>query len=149
MKRSQRLQVVVDLKANGEKKCLENLAFEQMNKQKKEAQINDFKNYRQEWVTKNSELLKKSVSISVLKEYQAFIMKIDEVIKSEDQSLIALQDRIIQLQDLWKKAHLHTKNMQKIQTQAKLSEQKEVDKQEQLEMDEHASRKRGNGINNA
>jgi len=149
MKRSHRLQVVVDLKENNEKKCLEALAVEQIKKQQKEEQISNLQNYRQDYLNKNSEQMKQGLSIFHLREFQAFIMKIDDAVKSEEKLLVALQTRVVQLQDLWEKAHLNTKNMQKIQTEAKSSEQKALDKKEQLEMDERAGRKKMNGIDSA
>lgn len=140
MKRSQRLQVIVDLKSNQEKKQLEVLGIQQVKKQQKETQLNHLKAYRQDYLQKNEQRIKTGVSVVQLMEFRAFIEKIDKAIEGEELALNAISKELQRLRKIWEEAHLYTKNIQKVQKNAQVNEQKQVDKKEQLEMDEHAAR---------
>ncbi len=150
MKRSQRLQVIVDLKANQEKKYLDALGVAQNNKQQKELQLKNLKDYQQDYLQKNEQTLKKGVSVVRLMEFRAFMEKMDKAVVSEEQLLVNIEQEIASLRKNWELAHMITKNMQKVQTSARTSELKEVEKKEQLEQDERAGRSSvNNGINSA
>ena len=150
MKKSQRLQVIVDLKANQEKKSLDALGVAQSRKQQKEVQLKSLKEYRQDYLQKNGQVLKKGVSIVRLMEFRAFMEKMDKAVASEEQLLTSIEQEIASLRKNWEIAHITTKNMQKVQNSARTSEQKEAEKKEQLEQDERAGRSSvNNGINSA
>jgi len=149
MKKSQRLQVIIDLKENQEKQCLEALGAEQLKKQQKAEQLNNLQSYHQDYVDKNAVQLAKGLPVLRLLEFNAFLEKMDKAIEGEEQALGRIDQQVNLLRDRWEKAHLHTKNIQKIQLKAKHLEQKEQDKKEQLEMDERGSRRRGSGTDDA
>jgi flagellar FliJ protein len=150
MKKSQRLQVIVDLKANQEKKSLDALGVAQSRKQQKEVQLKSLKEYRQDYLQKNGQVLKKGVSIVRLMEFRAFMEKMDKAVASEEQLLTSIEQEIASLRKNWEIAHITTKSMQKVQNSARTSEQKEAEKKEQLEQDERAGRSSvNNGINSA
>ncbi len=150
MKRSQRLQVIVDLKANEEKKQLEALAQEQAKKVQKEAQLQNLKAYQQDYFQQNKAKMKNGISVLRLLEFRAFIAKMDQAIEGEEQGLQEINKTIECLKKDWEAAHFSTQNMQKIQYKAKKTEVALVEKKEQLEMDEHAARLSiKSGANNA
>ncbi|NOQ15474.1 MAG: flagellar export protein FliJ [Methyloprofundus sp.] len=150
MRRSQRLQVIVDLKANQEKKYLDALGVAQNNKQQKELQLKNLKDYQQDYLQKNEQTLKKGVSVVRLMEFRAFMEKMDKAVVGEEQLLVNIEQEIASLRKNWELAHVTTKNMQKVQNSARMSELKEVEKKEQLEQDERAGRSSvNNGINSA
>ena len=142
VKRSQRLQVIVDLKMNQEKKHLEVLGQQQNIKCQKETQLNNLKNYRQDYKDKNEHLIKSGISVMQLMEFRAFMEKMDKAIEGEETALKILDSELEYLRNNWEKAHMYTQGMQKIQGKARLSEQKQEEKKEQLEMDDRASRKK-------
>jgi len=149
MKKSQRLQVIIDLKENQEKLCLEALGAEQLKKQQKAEQLNNLQSYHQDYVDTNAAQLAKGLPVLRLLEFNAFLEKVDKAIEGEKQALDRVDQQVNVLRERWEKAHLHTKNIQKIQLKAKQLEEKELEKKEQLEMDERASRRRGAGIDDA
>ena len=63
MKKSQRLQVIIDLKENQEKKYLEALGVEQLKKQQKAEQLNNLQSYHQDYVDKNAAQLAKGLAV--------------------------------------------------------------------------------------
>jgi len=150
MKRSQRLQVIVDLKANEEKKQLEVLAREQAKKVQKEAQLQSLKAYQQDYFQQNKAKMKSGISVLQLLEFREFIAKMDQAIDGEEQGLQEINSAVTRLKKEWETAHFSTQNMQKIQLKARKTEIALVEKKEQLEMDEHAARLSiKGGINNA
>ncbi|MCF7972054.1 MAG: flagellar export protein FliJ [Methylococcaceae bacterium] len=142
MKRSQRLQVVVDLKVNQEKKHLEALGKQQNIKLQKETQLNSLKSYRQDYRQKNEHLIKSGISVMQLMEFRAFMEKMDKAIEGEEMALKVLDNELERLRKNWEEAHKYTQGMQKIQGNSRLSEQKQEEKKEQLEMDDRAARKK-------
>jgi len=142
VKRSQRLQVIVDLKINQEKKYLEALGKQQNIKAQKETQLNSLKNYRQDYRDKNEHLVKSGISVMQLMEFRAFMEKMDEAIAGEERALKFLNSELERLRKNWEEAHMYTQGMQKIQGNARSSEQKQEEKKEQLEMDDRAARKK-------
>jgi len=142
VKRSQRLQVIVDLKINQEKKYLEALGKQQTIKLQKETQLNSLKNYHQDYRDKNEHLIKSGISVMRLMEFRAFMEKMDKAIEGEEIALKALDNDLERLRKNWEEAHMYTQGMQKIQGTARLSEQKQEEKKEQLEMDDRAARKK-------
>ncbi len=149
MKKSQRLQVIIDLKAREEKKYLEALGLKQTEKQQKESQVDNLTNYRKDYLDKNAEQLENGISVFRLIEFKAFLEKMDKAITGEKQALEQMANQVNELKKQWEKAHLNTKNIEKIQFKARVSEQKELEKKEQLEMDERTARKKRSGTNAA
>jgi len=142
VKRSQRLQVIVDLRVNQEKKYLESLGMQQNIKLQKETQLNSLKNYRQDYRQKNEHLIKSGISVMQLMEFRAFMEKMDKAIDGEEKALKLLDSELARLRKNWEEAHMYTQGMQKIQGNARLSEQKQEEQKEQLEMDDRAARKK-------
>ncbi len=140
MKKSQRLQVLVDLKSNQEKKYLDALGMAQSKKQQKEAQLKNLKDYQQDYLQQHEQTLKKGLSVIKLMEFRAFMEKMDKAIAGEEQSLIHIAQEIADLRKNWEVAHITTKNMQKVQNNAHMHELKAAEKKEQLEQDERAGR---------
>jgi len=133
---------MVDLKINQEKKYLEALGKQQNIKIQKETQLNSLKNYRQDYRDKNEHLIKSGVSVMQLMEFRAFMEKMDKAIEGEEVTLKSLDSELERLRKNWEEAHMYTQGMQKIQGNARINEQKQEEKTEQLEMDDRAARKK-------
>jgi len=142
VKRSQRLQVIVDLKINQEKKYLDALGKQRNLKLQKETQLNSLKNYRQDYRDKNAKLIKNGISVMQLMEFRAFMEKMDKAIEGEERALKMLDSELERLRKNWEEAHMYTQGIQKIQGNARVSEQKQEEKKEQLAMDDRAARKK-------
>lgn len=151
MKKSQRLQVIVDLKSDQEEKYRQTLIQEQEKQQQKQQQLNSLINYRQDYLQKNQQQSQKGISVVRLMEFRAFIDKMEQAIAGEKVALAALDSEVSRLKKCWEEAHQHTSNMQKIQRNAQLFEQQQAEKKEQLEQDDQTAARvasRG-GIDNA
>ncbi len=150
MKKSQRIQVIVDLKADQEQKALQALGEEQRRHQEMFDQIEHLTHYRQEYLEKFSTLGDAGMNIHQLQEFRAFVQKLDAAIAGQKQSLQAVEDELLKKRKIWLQANQKTQSLQKVQDTALRAEQAQVEKQEQKEQDERASRSgRSNGMDNA
>jgi len=151
VKKSQRLQTIVDLKARQENKDRLALAEEQEKRRQKEAQLSNLISYREDYLKKNEKLLKSGISVMQLMEFRAFIEKIEKAIAGEEAGLLAIDNELGRLKKAWEEAHHQTHNMQKIQTNAQIIERKQSEKKEQLEMDDQSAMRMAgkNGMDSA
>ncbi|WP_305906914.1 flagellar export protein FliJ [Methylomarinum sp. Ch1-1] len=150
MKKSQRLNIIIDLQSQQESQALQMLGACQRQRQEMEAQLQNLKNYRQEYREKYDALKNRGLSISQLLEFRAFIDKLDKAIEAQGQTVEAKGRELVQFRKNWEQKHQKTKSMQKMSAQAASDEAKLVNKREQAEQDERASRfPRKNGMRSA
>lgn len=150
MKRSQRLKVIVDLNAESEKKALQELGLAQTKKRELQTQLENLKQYRQEYNSQYQSISEAGVNISKLLEFRSFISKLDKVIADQEQAISALEGELILLRKTWERQHQKTKSLQKVCDSAKAEELKKEHKREQNEQDERATRSgRNNGTRSA
>lgn len=138
-KRSQRLQVIVDLKASQEKKYLEKLGIEQMKQRQKEQQLDNFKAYQKDYAKRHAHIMRAGVSVMQLLEFRVFMDKMNKAIDGEEQVLKNIESSINQLRKDWEASHIHTKKIKQIQKESLLVERRLDEKKEQMEMDERSS----------
>ncbi len=150
MKKSQRIQVIVDLKADQEQKALQALGEVQRKHQEILNQIEHLSNYRQEYLEKFSTLGDTGMNIHQLQEFRAFVQKLDVAIAGQKQSLQSVAEELTRKRKVWLQANQKTQSLQKVQDSALQVEQAQAEKHEQKEQDERASRSgRGNGTDDA
>ena len=150
MKKSQRLTTVVEIKETQEKKMLEMLGDCQSKHLKKETQLENLIQYRQQYQEKYKLLAGNGLRIKQILEYRAFIDKLEKAITKEEQMLVVSSKGLVEKRKKWEVAHQQTISMQKVCDTALAGELKIVEKQEQAELDERASRGgRKNGTGNA
>lgn len=150
MKKSERIQVLVNLHSEHEKMALKVLGRCQQQCIELDKQLQSLRVYRQEYVKKYDAGENQTVSVCRLLEFRAFIDKLDKAIELQQQ---AVDDKNRELQGVrknWEQKHQKTQSLQKITDQAVSDEIKQIDKQEQAAQDEHASRfGRKNGMESA
>lgn len=150
MKKSERIQVLVDLQSEQEKRALETLGHCQRQCLELDKQLQNLQNYRREYVEKYDVSENRTVSISRLLEFRAFIEKLDKAIGLQRQALDDKQRELQRCRKQWEQKHQKTQSLQKISDQAASDEIKRINKQEQVAQDEYASRfGRKNGAGNA
>lgn len=150
MKKSERLQVIVDLQARQERQSLENLAKSQKQLTAMESQLLNLQNYRQEYLQKYETAENQSMNITRLLEYRAFISKLDAAVIAHEQDIELKKRELQRLKKHWQQKHHKTESIKKISERAALEENKLQEKQEQREQDEQAARSVAkNGTGNA
>ncbi|MFI3122370.1 MAG: flagellar export protein FliJ [Methylococcales bacterium] len=140
MKRSKRLQVIVDIKANQEQKALENLGLTQRQHTQMQGQVDGLTVYRSDYVDKCNAFAREGVKVARLIEFRSFIDKLDVAIVGQERILKSIEQDVQAKRRHWETMHQSTQAIQKVRQSALKVEQKHEDKREQSEMDEHASR---------
>lgn len=150
MKKSQRLNVIVELNVKNEKKALEALGEVQRQKQDAEKQLDHLKEYQQGYKDQYQSLSETGVNIKQLLEFRAFVSKLEQAIEEQAQVVLNLNKKVDSTRMHWKLQHQKTKSMEKVCEAAVKEEAKEQDKREQSEQDDRATRVgRNSGTTNA
>ncbi len=139
-KRSQRLQTIVDIKANQEQKALETLGQSQRQHTEMKRQVDGLSNYRSDYVDKCNAFARDGVQVSRLIEFRSFIDKLDVAIAGQEKILKNMEQNVQLNRRMWEHSHYSTQTIQKVRESALKVEQKHENKREQAEQDEHASR---------
>ncbi|MEQ1636250.1 MAG: flagellar export protein FliJ [Methylococcales bacterium] len=148
MKRSQRIQTIVDIKAQQENSALKAVAEQQHKIQAAQQQLADLEQYRQSYLDK--EQTSGARRVSALLEFRAFIAKLDQAIVGQIDIIKHLESELSHKRKQWESLHHDTKNLQKVCHGMAAAEAKVVNKREQLEADDRASRmtqQNADGIN--
>ncbi len=140
MKKSQRLNVIVELNARNEKTTLKALGSIQQQRQEAETQLENLKVYRQDYETQYQSIAKIGVNIKQLLEFRAFMSKLDLAIEEQQQVILGVEKQLSSTRIQWEQQHQKTKSMQKVCEAAVKEELKAEDKREQNEQDDRGSR---------
>jgi len=140
MKKSQRLQVIIELHQRQEKDALEALGRVQQTLQAQQDQLQHLYDYRLEYGKKLLERQKQGMNVNQLLEFRAFADKLDKAIDGQRQS-VTLQERELQkARKLWEECHQRTKSLHRVSELAIAEELKLENKREQAEQDARAGR---------
>ncbi|MEQ1619970.1 MAG: flagellar export protein FliJ [Methylococcales bacterium] len=140
MKKSQRLQMVTDIKETQAKAALEAFAVAQRKFSELQAQLENLRVYRMEYQDKFNRLGSGGVKVAQMLEYRSFIEKLDKAIAGQEQTLSMLDAEKTLKRKRWEDLHFRAQGLQKISTAALVTEMKQEDKREQVEQDERAGR---------
>jgi len=150
MKRSQRLQTIVDLHIAQEKDALQIMGHCQRKLQEQQQQLEHLKTYREEYLAKLAERQKVGLNVSQLLEFRAFAEKLDKAIEGQRQAVLTQERDFRRAQVKWEECHQRSKSLEKLSEMALQEEIKLENKREQHEQDARAARSaRKGGINNA
>jgi flagellar FliJ protein len=140
MKRSKRLQTIVDIKARQEQAALDVLGQTQRQKNEVQKQVDGLTMYRSDYVDKCNAFARNGVQVSRLVEFRGFIDKLDVAIAGQERQLQRIEQDVQLKKQVWEFTHRSTQTIQKVRASALKVEKKIEDKREQFEQDERASR---------
>lgn len=140
MKRSKRLQTIVDIKARQEQLALDILGQTQRQKNEVQKQVDGLTSYRSDYVDKCNAFARNGVQVSRLIEFRGFIDKLDVAIAGQERQLQRIEQDVQLKKQVWEFTHRSTQTIQKVRESALKVEKKIEDKREQFEQDERASR---------
>lgn len=140
MKKSQRLQVIVGLNAEHEKKALEEMGKWQRKKNNVQTQLDSLKQYQQEYSDKYQALSQSAISINQLLEFRAFTSKISKAIEEQETTFAEISDKVASVRKSWERQYQKTQSLKKVCGSALSEEMKLEDKREQKEQDDRSSR---------
>jgi flagellar FliJ protein len=140
MKRSQRIKIIVEIKATQEKSALEALGASQRKLLATQAQVDGLRKYRQEYQDRFNQLGAVGIGVVQLQEFRSFMDKLDKAIAGQEHSLSECEADLMTKRKIWEGMHHRTQSLQKVCNSALAAEIKQEGKLEQLEQDERASR---------
>ncbi len=139
MKRSQRLEAIVDLNRKNEKKALEALGLAQVEKNKALKQREGLQRYKQEYIEKYQTVSAAGIHIVRLLDFRAFVEKVDTAIESQEKIGLEREYDISLARKEWETQYKKTKSIKNVQSAAAWEEMKIENKQEQREQDDRAA----------
>lgn len=140
MKKSQRLQVIIDLHLRQEKAALETMGRVQQTLQAQQDQLQHLNTYRIEYGNKLLERQKLGMNVNQLLEFRAFADKLDKAIDGQRQTVVAQERELSKARRHWEECHQRTKSLQRVSELAVIEEVKLENKREQAEQDARAGR---------
>ena len=138
MKKSQRIQTIVDIKAQQESNALKALGEQQNKAQAAKLQLEHLQRYRQEYLEQYSGNGVKRVQSLV--DFRAFIVQLDVAIIGQENIVQQAEMEALRQRKCWENLHHNTKNLQKGCDGLVAAESKIANKREQVESDDRASR---------
>jgi flagellar FliJ protein len=140
VKKSQRIKVIVDIKAAQEKNALEMLGATQRKLLTLQVQVEGLRNYRKEYQDRFEQLGVKGVNVAQFLEFRSFIDKLEKAIMGQEHMLSSIQAECDAKRKTWQELHQKTQSLEKVFETAMVAETKQEAKREQREQDERASR---------
>ncbi|MGR8931597.1 MAG: flagellar export protein FliJ [Gammaproteobacteria bacterium] len=150
MKRSQRLQTVIDLHVHQENEALQALGRSRQQLEAQQVQLDNLQCYRQEYLDKLLQRQQLGMNVSQLLEFRAFADKLDKAIEGQQHTVTLQQRELERAHKIWEECHQRTKSLKKLGELAAAEERKSENRLEQREQDARAARaSRKDGIRSA
>lgn len=150
MKRSQRLQSIVELHVLQEKEALQVMGRCQQQLQEQQTQLEHLQVYRREYLAKLADRQQQGMNVSQLLEFRAFADKLDKAIEGQQKAVLLQEKEFNRAQSKWEESHQRTKSLEKLSEIALAEEVKLESKREQNDQDARAARSsRKDGANSA
>jgi len=146
MKRSQRLQTIIDLHQRQENDALQALGRSRQQLAAQQSQLDNLQQYRLEYQQKLGVRQQQGMNVSQLLEFRAFADKLDKAIEGQQQTVLKQERDVRSAQAKWEECHQRTKSLKKLAELAVAEEAKIEHRQEQKEQDARAARSKKNGM---
>jgi flagellar protein FliJ len=140
MKKSVRLNVIVDLHARQEQDALLTMGRCQQQVFEQQTQLEQLQAYRITYIHHLSQRQQAGMSLPELLEFRAFSDKLDQAIASQHLLVQSHEEALQRARQAWEERHQRTKSLQKVSNQAVAEELKVQNKREQMEQDACAGR---------
>lgn len=137
MKRSQRLQAIVSIKAQQASKALTVATEAQHKLNGARQQLEHLQRYRQTYLANDA--AQACRPIQRLVEFRAFLAKLDQAILGQTDIVRQLEQDYRRKQEYWTQLHHNKNNLQKVCDALVVEELKLISKREQLEADDRAA----------
>ncbi len=140
MKKSQRIQTIIDIKVPQEQKALEIYGASQRQHSEMQGQVNGLTQYRNEYLDRCNQIGGQGIKVSRLVEFRSFIDKLDIVIAGQERALSVMEKDMLSKRHEWEGIHRRNQSLRKVHESAIKTEVKHEHKREQSEQDEFAAR---------
>lgn len=142
MSPSKRLKPVQRFAHSKEQKAARMMGQAKKNLQQEEAKLEQLKLYHQEYLERFQQMAAEGMSSTQLLEYRAFLAKLDEAIKQQQEVVAASVVNHSSSKNFWKKKHSRTQALNKAVERFQQQELKSADRIEQKESDDRGQRRK-------
>ena len=137
MKKSKRLQPVRQIVENKANDAAKAMVEARQTRDAHQAKLKSLIEYKQDYLVQFQERAKGGISAAQLHHYQSFIAQLEMAISQQEEVVKQAGQTLDQRQHHWRNKHNHKKAMDKVVTRYQKAEQKQADKREQAQLDEH------------
>lgn len=143
MSPSKRLKPVQQVADSREKAAAKQFGDSQRSLNGHKGKLDELRQYHHEYMERFQKAMQNGISSAQLQEYRAFIAKLNEAIRQQEQVVASSQQDRSSKQNNWQKKHTRVMALGKVVERYKKEEAKTADKKEQSEADERSQRPRG------
>ncbi|WP_067099760.1 flagellar export protein FliJ [Marinomonas atlantica] len=137
MKKSERMQVLVDISKRKEDDVAKVVAKEQARLQHDQQKLQELKEYAEQYEQQRNLL---GLSPYLTTNYQHFVTRLHQAVKQQEQQVRRTEQQVNMAMKRWQDARAKTKGMDWLKGKSVSEENALADKQEQKQIDEFANR---------
>ena len=141
MKSSQRLEPITDKARKSEELAARALAEARNRQEGAQQKLAELETYRTEYVEGLHYKSQSGLNAMQMKDYQAFLGRLDKAIRQQRQVLARFEQEAAQVRERWMQAKQRLSALGKLGDRQRQREQINTDRLEQLETNEHALRR--------
>lgn len=139
MRRSERLQVVLDQETRREQAALEVMQQARARLDQEQGQLNELRRYHGEYQDEMRQTSRGRVAVSRLQSLQYLISQLDSAMNQQQRQISKAEAEFMRCREAWRKAYERREGMSRYIQTCRQREQYEDDRQEQKAVDEAAS----------
>lgn len=136
MKKSTRINKIVEIAERAEQHAGRALGLKVKNKQQEDDRLNNLVQFRDEYTSKYYTAGVEGLSGQQLAQYRIFLEKMNEAIKYQEQTINRLDGELIDSKSEWSKANQKKRGYGKLKARTLAHESREQSKREQAETDD-------------
>lgn len=140
MNASDRFKPVLKVAENREANAARRFGQSQKLQREQEGKLENLRQYHAEYLARFQQTASVGMNASQLREYQAFLNKLEQAINEQEEIVRQSQLACTQHKKQWTEKHIRTQSMDKAMTRMVKTEQKQEDAREQKMFDELAQR---------
>ena len=136
LKRSQRMQKLVDIETQKNQPVVAKLKADQVALQQQEQALRNLLTYREEYTEKFKARGNAGVSAFKIQDFYCFLQKLDDAIVQQRQVLENLVQQLEHSRSAWQQAHQRIEALQQVTDQSDQQEKTQARKQSQRQLEE-------------
>ena len=141
MSPSKRFKPVLRVAESHERNAAHQFGSSQRHMQEQEAKLGELRQYHDEYLERFNTASRNGINAAQLREYQAFLAKLDSAIKEQEAVVLASSKNQSVKKEAWKQKHIRSKVLDKVMQRYQADEQREENKREQKETDDKNQRR--------
>lgn len=136
MSPSKRLRPVQQVAESREKRAAQHMGRARVHLAQEEAKLEQLRRYHQEYLERFQQSASAGMNATQLQEYRAFLAKLDEAIRHQEEVVAASQADHTTQKDHWRQKHTRTQALGKVVERYRHEERAAENRKEQKENDE-------------